>query len=104
MYIYNVTTNIENAVHDEWLQWMRETHIPDVLASGKFLKAKMCKVLVEEDMGGTTYSVQFTARDKTTLEKYYAEDAARLREDAMRRFSNQFVSFRTELEVISEHE
>ncbi|MDB4293664.1 DUF4286 family protein [Maribacter sp.] len=103
MYIYNVTTNIENSVHDEWLKWMSETHIPDVLATGKFLNAKMCRVLVEEDMGGTTYSVQFTTPDKETLEHYYATDAARLREDAMRRFANQFVSFRTELEVISEH-
>ena len=103
MYIYNVTTNIENAVHDEWLKWMKECHIPDVLATGKFSSAKMCKVLVEEDMGGTTYSVQFTSENKETLERYYKEDAPRLREDAVKRFANQFVSFRTELEVISEH-
>ncbi|MCK5440985.1 MAG: DUF4286 family protein, partial [Maribacter sp.] len=45
MYIYNVTTNIEDSVHDQWLKWMNETHIPDVLATGKFLSAKMCKVL-----------------------------------------------------------
>jgi len=82
---------------------MKETHIPDVLATGKFLKAKMCRVLVEEDMGGITYSVQFTTKDKATLEKYYAEDAPRLRQDVTHLFSNQFVSFRTELEVISEH-
>jgi len=103
MYIYNVTTNVENAVHDDWLEWMKQTHIPDVLATGKFLNAKMCKVLVEEEMGGTTYSVQFAVADKQTLESYYAADAARLRGDAMKRFANQFVSFRTELEVISEH-
>ena len=90
MYIYNVTTNIENAVHDEWLQWMKECHIPDVLATGKFSNAKMCKVLVEEDMGGTTYSVQFTSENKETLERYYKEDAPRLREDAVKRFANQF--------------
>jgi len=70
MYIYNVTTNIEESVHDEWLAWMNENHIPDVMATGKFLSAKMAKVLVEEDMGGITYSVQFTTVDKETLEKY----------------------------------
>ena len=35
MYIYNVTTNIDESVHDEWLHWMKEIHIPDVLATGK---------------------------------------------------------------------
>lgn len=102
MYIYNVTTNIEESVHDAWLNWMKETHIPDVLATGKFLGAKMCKVLVEEEMGGITYSVQFTIADIETLQKYYAEDAARLREDALKRYPNKFVSFRTEMEIVDE--
>ena len=103
MYIYNVTTNIDESVHDEWLKWMQETHIPDVLATGRFLNAKMSKVLVEEEMGGITYSVQFTTIDKATLQKYYNEDAPRLREETQKRFANKFVAFRTELEVVSEH-
>lgn len=103
MFIYNVTTNIEVSVHDEWLRWMQETHIPDVLATGKFLNAKMSQVLVEEDMGGITYSVQFTTVNKETLQKYYTEDAPRLRDDAVKRFPNKFVSFTTELQVICEH-
>lgn len=103
MYIYNVTTNIEESVHDEWLKWMNETHIPDVLATGKFINAKMCEVLIEEDMGGLTYSVQFTTTNKETLERYYAEDAPRLREDAGKLFAGKFVSFRTELKIVSEH-
>lgn len=104
MYIYNVTTNIQDASHDQWLKWMQETHIPDMLATGKFISAKMCLVLVEEDMGGTTYSVQFTTKDKSTLEAYYKEDAPRLREDAIALFANQFVAFRTELKVLSEQQ
>lgn len=103
MYIYNVTTNIEESVHDAWIQWMKETHIPDVLATGKFLNAKMCKVLVEEDMGGVTYSVQFTTVNKETLQSYYKEDAPTLRNDALKLFPGKFVSFRTELQIISEH-
>ena len=103
MLIYNVTTNIDESVHDEWLLWMQETHVPEVLATRKFLNAKITKVLVEEDMGGITYSVQFTTLNRETLEKYYSEDATRLREDALKRFPNQSVSFRTELEIISEH-
>ena len=103
MYIYNVTTNIEASIHDDWLKWMQETHIPDVLATGKFLNAKMSKVLVEEDMGGITYSVQFTTTDKKILQEYYRDDAPRLRQEAQSLFAGKFVSFRTELEIVSEH-
>lgn len=102
MYIYNVTINIDDNVHDRWLQWMRDTHIPDMLATGKFTAAKMCRVMVVEDSGGTTYSVQYTTKDRKTLQKYYEEDATRLREEGQKLFPNKFVAFRTELELISD--
>ncbi|TXN37315.1 DUF4286 family protein [Flagellimonas hymeniacidonis] len=102
MLIYNVTINIDESVHDQWLSWMRDKHVPDMLATGKFSHAKMTKVLIQEDMGGITYSVQYTTKDRETLEAYYQEDAERLRADAMGLFANKFVAFRTELEVISQ--
>ncbi|MEC3964251.1 DUF4286 family protein [Flagellimonas halotolerans] len=102
MLIYNVTINIDESVHDQWLDWMKDKHLPDMLATGKFTHAKMVKVLVEEDMGGITYSVQYTTENRDTLEAYYKEDAERLRGDAQKMFPNKFVAFRTELEVISQ--
>ena len=102
MLIYNVTINIDDSVHDDWLNWMRDKHIPDMLATGKFSHAKMTKVLVDEEMGGTSYSIQYTTKDRKTLDAYYKEDAERLRKDGMKLFADKFVAFRTELEVISQ--
>jgi gamma-glutamylcyclotransferase (GGCT)/AIG2-like uncharacterized protein YtfP len=102
MLIYNVTTNIEESSEDKWVDWMKRKHIPDVLNTGKFVNAKMSKVLVEEDMGGVTYSVQFTVANKELLERYYQEDAPGLRKEANTLFAGRFVSFRTELEVVNE--
>ncbi|MCE3229382.1 MAG: hypothetical protein K0S32_3933, partial [Bacteroidetes bacterium] len=31
MFIYNVTVNISNDIHTDWLKWMKEIHIPDVM-------------------------------------------------------------------------
>lgn len=103
MIIYNVTTNIHESVHDQWLQWMQQKHIPEVLATGKFSSARMVRVLIEEEMGGITYSVQYITDSKETLEKYYQEDAPKLRNEALQLFGDKMLSFRTELEVISEH-
>ena len=101
MYIYNVTINIDDDVKDEWLTWM-ETHILDVLNTGKFVAAKLTQVLVEEEMGGTTYSVQYTAKTKEDLQNYYKEDARRLRGDGLLKFGDKMVAFRTELRLIKE--
>ncbi|MBB4118390.1 hypothetical protein GGR32_000664 [Mesonia hippocampi] len=103
MYIYNVTINIAEDVHDKWVKWMKETHIPEMLNTGKFIKALMSRVMVEEEMGGITYAIQYTAKNKTDLENYYKEDAETLRAKSAI-FEGKFVAFRTELEVISQHE
>ena len=102
MLIYNVTINIDDSAHDDWLNWMRDKHIPDMLATGKFSHAKMTRILVEEEMGGTSYSIQYTTKDRSTLAAYYKEDADRLRQDGLKLFADKFVAFRTELEVVSQ--
>lgn len=99
MIIYNVTVNIENDVHDEWLNWMKNQHIPDVMKTNCFIDNKICKVLVEEEQG-TTYSIQYTTQDMATLEKYQREYAPRLQKEHSERFANKFVAFRTLLEVV----
>jgi len=103
MIIYNVTTNVHESAQAQWLKWMQETHIPQVLATGKFSSARLVRVMVEEEMGGVTYSVQFVTDSKETLERYYAEDAPRLRADSLRLFADTAFSFRTELQLISDH-
>jgi hypothetical protein len=103
MYIYNVTINIDESVHEQWLAWMQKTHIPEMMATGKFTQAKMCRVLIVEEMGGLTYSVQYSVNSKEILQNYYQEDAPRLRQDGLQLFSDKMLVFRTELEVISEY-
>ena len=82
---------------------MQTKHIPEILATKKFSSARIVKVLIEEEMGGTTYSVQFTTDSKATLQKYYDEDAPKLRAEGQQLFGDKMLAFRTELELISEH-
>ncbi len=101
MYIYNVTINIDASVEQKWLEWMQEEHIPKMLNTGKFFEAKMCQVMVEEEMGGVTYAIQYTTENKETLEKYFQENAEKLRQEADKLFSGKYVAFRTELKVVN---
>ena len=102
MIIYNVTINIDDTVHDKWVSWMTEKHIPEVLATGKFVKANMVKVMIVEERGGTAYSIQYYAENKEMLEKYYQEDAPKLREEGLKLFGDKMLAFRTELELLHE--
>jgi len=99
MYIYNVTINVDKSIEQDWLRWMQERHIPEMLATGKFSEAKLCEVMVEEEHG-VTYSIQYTTDSKETLEKYYHENADKLRQEGVTLFNEKFVAFRTELKVV----
>ena len=103
MIIYNVTTNIHESVHDQWLKWMQEKHIPEILATQKFSSARIVRVMIEEEMGGITYSVQYVTDSKETLERYYIEDEPKFHQEALALFADKLLSFRTELELISDH-
>ncbi len=102
MIIYNVTINIENSIHDEWLVWIKQ-HIPKVLATGLFLKATFTKVLVEESIEGLTYSIQYLAYSKEALESYHKLHAAEIQAEGLHKFGDKMLTFRTELEWIDEY-
>lgn len=99
MIIYNVTLNVDQAVHEDWLTWMKETHIPDVMATGLFLDNRLCRVLAEDE-GGVTYAIQYTCADMATLDRYREEHAPRLQAETEKHFGGKFVAFRTLLEVL----
>ncbi len=102
MIIYNVTINIDADVHDEWLKWMLEKHIPDVLSTGLFIDSRMSKLLIEEEGGGITYSIQYTLESMEKMHEYEAKHAVRLRADTQAKYEGKFGAFRTMMEVVGE--
>jgi hypothetical protein len=99
MFIYNVTLSVDKSAHDEWLKWMLEEHIPDVMKTKCFVDCRMLKVLNVEDEG-VTYSVQYTFLEMSDMEEYQAKHAARLQKEALDKFRDKFVAFRTLLEIV----
>ena len=102
MIIYNVTVNVDESILEAWMEWMQKKHIPAMLETGKFTRALMTQVMVQEEQGGFTFSVQYACPSKELLELYYREDANRLRSEAQERFGNSQLAFRTELQVIGQ--
>ncbi len=100
--IYNVTCNMHQSIETIWLEWIRE-HIPLVLGTGLFMDARLTRVLVEEQDGSSTFSIQYKAIDRKALDLYYEEHAPQLRKESFDKFGEQVLSFRTELELIDEY-
>ena len=99
MILYNVTINIESSVHDEWLDWMKSIHIPEVLATGLFIENKIFKI-ISDDEDGYTYSIQYFLNSIEDYQKYQKEYAPKLQEEHSGKYKNKFVAFRTVMESV----
>ena len=99
MILYNVTVNIDESVHDEWLDWMKTVHIPDVLNTGMFFDNKICRIHAEEE-GGKAYSIQYLAKSWEDYERYQDEFAQELQKEHTEKYAGKFGAFRTILEVV----
>ena len=101
MIIYNVTIKLEEAIHQPWLAWMKEEHIPDVINTGCFTKATILRLMEIDDSEGPTYAIQYLAENKDLYESYIEKFAPEMRQRLINKFGNSFVAFRSVMEVVN---
>ena len=101
MILYNVTVSIDPEVHQDWMDWMRRTHIPDVMQTGCFREARISRVHGEEE-GGLTFAITYVAPSQEDFDRYQEKHAADLQKEHATKFNGKFAAFRTMLTIIEE--
>jgi hypothetical protein len=99
MLLYNVTLIIEDAVADAWLIWMNEEHIPQVMATGKFVSNRLLKV-IDSPNEGVTFCAQYVAENMGEYLDYQENFAPNLQNELNEKFKEKFVAFRTLMEYV----
>lgn len=102
MIIYNVTLNIDEKIESEWLHWMRKTHIPEVMNTGKFISCRLSKLTSHKEDGSQNYSAQYVCHSKEDLKDYQDNFAPMLQQKSLEKFADKMLAFRTELEIIED--
>ena len=100
MIIYNVTVKVDPEIESEWLTWMKEHHIPDVMKTGCFTAYAINKLKYPVEDEGSTYAFQYSCKTMEDLERYHSNFARKLQKDHTDRYANRFVAFRTILEQL----
>lgn len=101
MYIYNVTIQLAWPIHERWVNWMKSKHIPEVMETGCFSEFRFVRVLEVDETEGPTYATQYFAPSKEAYDRYIEEFATALRQDALNEWGNQFVGFRSLMQVVN---
>ena len=100
MFIYNVTVSVSKTQEAEWVQWMKDIHIPNVLRTGMFIGHKFYKVLSHDDPSTASYCTMYSVLVIDNFVKYLNEMAPALRKEVDDKFGGQYAAFRTLLEEV----
>lgn len=101
MIVYNITIKIEPAIEKAWIQWQKEEHIPEIMATGCFEKYQFYKLLEQGEEDGITYIVQYFADSENQYNKYITEKAPILRQKALQKWGDRFIAFRTVMQPVN---
>ncbi len=88
MVIYEITATVRADIIEKYEKYMRERHIPDLLATGFFSGAYFTRSTENR------YRIQYLAHDQTALDNYLGNDAERLRADFLAHFGEGIENLR----------
>ena len=101
MIIYNVTIKVEPGIATEWLNWLQQEHIPEVIETGCFTRATVLKLLEVDETDGPTFAVQYFAESKALYNQYIEKFAPLMREKKNKKWGNRFIAFRSVMQVVN---
>jgi Domain of unknown function (DUF4286) len=100
MLVYNITTKVSHPIANAWLLWQQEEHMPEIMGTGLFTSNRLFRLLEQDDQEGVTYVIQYTTKTMKDYQHYTNSYAPALRKKAFEKWGDQFISFRSVLEVI----
>jgi len=101
MIVYNTTIKVDPHIEKEWLDWQKNVHIPEIMATGLFSDYKFFRLLHQDDAMGITYVIQYLSSSIDNYKKYIEEFATPLSKKAFAKWSDQFISFHTVMEIVN---
>ena len=99
--IYNVTTQVSHSIAKQWLNWLREEHIPEIVATGCFTHAAILRLIEVDETQGPTYAIQYHTTSKALYNRYIEDFAEEMRKKVIARWGDQFIAFRSVLQVVN---
>ncbi|MCG7857224.1 DUF4286 family protein [Flavihumibacter sediminis] len=100
MYIYNVTLQVDWSIAEDWLLWMKEEHMPEVVATGCFTESRLLRLVEVDETVGPTYAAQYSAESKEDYNRYITTHAETLRNKSFQKWGDRFIAFRSVMVLV----
>jgi hypothetical protein len=99
MIVYNDTVILDDAIEQEWLEWMKTVHIPAIMATGCFSSYRILNI-IDSPNDGVTYCVQYNADNQENFNNYFNQHLFHFQNLHQERFAERFVMFNTLMKTV----
>jgi len=98
MIIYNITFKVDHESVKGWMEWQKQIHIPEMIATGCFYDHRFYELLEHEEEDGKTFVIQFYANSKNDYDHYLKNFAPEMKKKSSAKWNDHVISFRTLLQ------
>ncbi|HEY0298027.1 MAG TPA: DUF4286 family protein [Arachidicoccus sp.] len=100
MYLYNITIKVDWSIHDDWLRWMNEEHIAQILSYNNFHRYSLYKILNIDESDGPTYALQLFAESKALYNSFIEIHLHSINQIQKEHWGSKMLSFSTLMEIV----
>ncbi len=99
MIVYNVTINILAEKEAEFVAWMKNTYIPEVMKTGFFFEYRFLRLLQNQE-DGINFAAQFHTEGMEKMLHFDKVHAKQIDDLLYDTFRDEYISFRSLLETV----
>lgn len=100
--LYSLVIDIETSVHENWLEWVQNYYITEMLQTGCFEHCRISRLIEDEDAGFKTYRLDYICPGIEAYKHYQTECAQDIERKMKRKFMGKFSSMSTLYDLVSE--
>lgn len=100
MLIVNTTYHVSEDIQTDWIFWVKNEYIPEVIKTNMMVQPRFFHLLIEDEPGNVSYALQFEVKDLDTLENWFQKYGTEMQVTMSNRFQEKVMGFTTMMETV----
>ena len=100
MIVFNTTFHVDEAVHEEFIEYMLQQYIPMATRSGVLTSPRLARIFGKEGDEGHSYAMEFVAADIAALERWNNDESRAVHEPLLEVFKEKLIGFSTIMQTV----
>ena len=94
---YEVNMEVDSSIAEEWVEYMRSEHIPEVMQTGVFSSCQFLRIIEPAKEGFECFRITYEAKNLSAIQEYRSEMSPELQRKHNERYGEYAKGSRREM-------